>query len=67
MRLEGPYGAPGVPHSLHYLFVRDRDAARQGIQEALSWDFDAAIIPHDHNIAVGAKPILTDAFAKLGG
>jgi hypothetical protein len=64
LRLGGGYGRFGTTR-LDPLLIRDRAAARQSLQQILSWDFDRIIVAHGNVVESGGGPALRAAYEWL--
>jgi uncharacterized protein DUF4336 len=62
--LAGVYERPGPPLDLRCTF-RDRDAARNTVEQVLAWPFERIVFAHGQPIAASGKDIFRRAFAFL--
>ena len=64
MRLLRSYGRFG-PSKLDPLLIRDRRAARQGLERILGWDFDRVVVAHGDVLESGGREALREGYAWL--
>lgn len=62
LRLFGLYGGPKVSRLEYYLFLKDRDKARESARKVLSLDFGRVILAHRDIIPSGGKELVRKAF-----
>jgi uncharacterized protein DUF4336 len=66
LRLFGIYGGPRVDRLVRYVFLKDREKARDSARKILSLDFDRVLLAHKDIIPSGGKEIVRKAFECFG-
>ncbi len=61
LRLFGLYGGPKVSKLEYYVFLKDREKARESALKVLSFDFDRVLLAHKEMIPSGGKEIVRKA------
>ncbi len=62
LRLFGLYGGPKVSKLEYYVFLKDREKARESARKVLSLDFDRVVLAHRDIIPTDGKEIVRKAF-----
>ena len=62
LRLLGVYGGPRVSRLTRYVFLKDREKARESARKVLSLDFDRVLLAHRDIIPSGGKDMVRKAF-----
>ena len=65
-RMLGVYGEPRVSRLIRYIFLKDREQARESARRILSLDFDRVVLSHRDIIETGGKEIVSSAFECFG-
>ncbi len=65
MRLNGMWKRFGPSRMLRLMMSRNREAARQGIESILRWDFDRVVMSHGQVYDPGGREALERAFSFL--
>ena len=65
-RIFGIYGGPRVSRLTRYMFLKDREQARESARRILSLDFDRVVLSHRDIIETGGKEIVSSAFQCFG-
>lgn len=61
-RLDGVYLKPGVSRITRFLFLKDREKARESADKILWWDFDRVLLAHKDIVESGGYDAVMEAF-----
>lgn len=63
--LIGAYNKPAVSRMSKYIFIRDKEKARESAEAILSWEFDRVLLAHKDAVQAGGHEAVRKAFDFL--